>query len=73
MANLEKLVTESVNPDTVTIDECSTEEILLMINREDKKIAPAVEEEIPQITKAVDLLYRALKNGGRMFYVGAGT
>lgn len=73
MANLEKLITESVNPDTVTIDECSTEEILRMINREDKKIAPAVEEEIPQIAKAVDLLYQALKNGGRMFYVGAGT
>lgn len=73
MADLKKLTTEGVNPDTVTIDECSTEELLRMINREDQKVAPAVEKEIPQITKAVDLLYPALKNGGRMFYVGAGT
>lgn len=73
MADLKKLITEGVNPDTVTIDECSTEELLRMINREDQKVAPAVEKEIPQITKAVDLLYPALKSGGRMFYVGAGT
>lgn len=73
MADLKKLVTESVNQDTVTIDECSTEGILRMINQEDKKVAFAVEQEIPQITKAVDMLYPALKNGGRMFYVGAGT
>lgn len=73
MADLKKLTTEGVNPDTVTIDECSTEELLRMINREDQKVAPAVEKEIPQITKAVDLLYPALKSGGRMIYVGAGT
>lgn len=73
MADLKKLVTEGVNPDTMAIDECSTEEILRMINREDQKVAPAVEKEIPQITKAVDMLYASLKNGGRMFYVGAGT
>lgn len=73
MADLKKLVTESVNQATVTIDECSTEGILRMINKEDQKVALAVEEEIPQITKAVDMLYPALKNGGRMFYIGAGT
>lgn len=73
MADLVKLATEGVNPDTVTIDECSTVEILRMINREDKKVALAVEAEIEQIAKAVDMLYPALKNGGRMFYVGAGT
>jgi len=73
MADLKKLTTEGVNPNTVTIDECSTEEILRMINKEDQKVALAVEEEIPQISKAVDLLYPALKNGGKMFYVGAGT
>ena len=73
MADLKKLATEGVNPDTVTIDECSTEEMVRMINREDKKVALAVEEEIPQIAKAMDLLYPALRDGGRMIYVGAGT
>ncbi len=73
MPDLKMLTTEGVNQDTITIDECSTEKILRMINREDQKVALAVEAEIPQIAKAVDLLYPALKRGGRMIYVGAGT
>lgn len=73
MADLKNLTTEGVNQNTITIDECSTEEILRMINSEDQKVALAVEKEIPQITKAVDMLYSALKDGGRMFYIGAGT
>ena len=47
MPDLNQLITESVNPDTVRIDECSTEEMLYMINREDCKVAPAVREQIP--------------------------
>lgn len=73
MTDLSRLTTESVNQDTITIDECSTEEILRMINREDQKVALAVEKEIPGIAKAVDIIYPSLKNGGRMIYVGAGT
>lgn len=73
MTDLSRLTTESVNQDTIAIDECSTEEILRMINREDQKVALAVEKEIPQITEAVDIIYPALKSGGRMIYVGAGT
>ena len=73
MPDLNQLVTESVNPDTVRIDECSTEEMLYMINREDCKVAPAVREEIPQIAKAVNRIYQAMQAGGRLFYVGAGT
>lgn len=73
MPDLNQLITESVNPDTVRIDECSTEEMLYMINREDCKVAPAVREQIPQIAKAVDLIYQAMRKGGRLFYVGAGT
>ena len=73
MTNLNTLVTESVNPDTVRIDECSTEEMLTLISREDGKVAPAVGREIPQIARAVDLIYEAMRRGGRLFYVGAGT
>lgn len=73
MTNLNTLITESVNPDTVRIDECSTEEMLTLINREDSKVAPAVGREIPQIARAVDLIYNAVRKGGRLFYVGAGT
>ncbi|RKP52955.1 N-acetylmuramic acid 6-phosphate etherase [Cohnella endophytica] len=67
------LTTEEINNDTRMIDECTTEEMLNLLNREDAKVPAAVKAEIPQIVKAVDILHRLLKNGGRMFYIGAGT
>ncbi|GGW30830.1 N-acetylmuramic acid 6-phosphate etherase [Arenibacter certesii] len=50
-----------------------TNVILSSINEEDKKIAAAVEKEIPSITKLVDALVERFNKGGRMFYIGAGT
>ena len=70
---LSGLMTETVNPNTIGIDECSTEEILRLINAEDACIPGAVASEIPNLTQAVDLAYGALKGGGHMFYVGCGT
>ena len=70
---LEKLISEQVNPRTVNIDKMSVEEILRVINDEDKKVAYAVEKEIPNIAKAVKAMIKALHEGGRVFYVGAGT
>lgn len=55
------------------IDARSVEEILKIINREDSRIAGSVEKEIPQIRVAVELVVQALKQGGRLIYVGAGT
>jgi len=51
----------------------STIEILSDINNEDKSIAQIVEKSIPQIKTLVDIIYRKLKNGGRLFYIGSGT
>lgn len=70
---LSKLATETVNPNTVGIDECGTAEILRLINREDMQVPLAVERELPSLTRAVDLAYAALQRGGRMIYVGCGT
>ena len=67
------LVTEERNPDTLDIDTKSTLQILELINKEDKKVALAVEKEIPNIAKAVDLIVNAFRNKGRLFYIGAGT
>ncbi|MFC4775754.1 N-acetylmuramic acid 6-phosphate etherase [Paenibacillus sp. GCM10023252] len=67
------LTTEGINHDTRMIDECTTEEMLRLLNQEDAKVPAAVAAEIPQIMKAVDILHLKLKNGGRMFYIGAGT
>lgn len=70
---ISKLSTEQRNPASVNIDKQSTEEILRIINDEDKKVPLAVEKEIPYIAKAVDVIVEAIKNGGRLLYFGAGT
>ncbi|RCW61040.1 MULTISPECIES: N-acetylmuramic acid 6-phosphate etherase [Halanaerobium] len=71
--NLGELVTESVNENSQNIDRVSTEKMIEIINNEDKKVAAAVEKEKNNIAAAVDLIARALKNGGRLIYMGAGT
>ncbi|MCB0286150.1 MAG: N-acetylmuramic acid 6-phosphate etherase, partial [Calditrichaeota bacterium] len=70
---IENLVTEARNPASEEIDSKTTEEILRIINTEDQKIPGIVEQEIPYIAKAVDLLVDTFKNNGRLFYIGAGT
>lgn len=70
---LKDLVTESRNPASEDIDKKSTEEILRIINAEDKKVPKIVEGEIEYISQAVEILVQAFKNGGRLFYIGAGT
>jgi N-acetylmuramic acid 6-phosphate etherase len=55
------------------VDARSTEEILKIINDEDKTVPYAVEKELPYIAQAVELVVKALKSGGRLLYFGAGT
>ncbi len=73
MAGLEKLLTEQTNPASASIDTLSTEGILRIMNAEDRKVAGAVEREIPAIARAVDAIVEAFERGGRLFYLGAGT
>lgn len=47
--------------------------MLAIINREDQLVAPAVSAEIPRIAQAVDRTAEAVRGGGRLFYIGAGT
>ena len=70
---LEKLLTEQSNPASEGIDALPTGQILRIINEEDGKVADAVSREIPAITRAVDTVVSALQQGGRLFYIGAGT
>lgn len=70
---LKNLLTESRNPRSAHIDKCSTEEIVRIINAEDKTVADAVEKETAQIAKLIDAGVVALENGGRLIYIGAGT
>lgn len=51
----------------------STTDLLLGINQEDQKVALAVKEVIPSIVPLVNAIYDRMKDGGRLFYIGAGT
>lgn len=55
------------------LEQKSTQEILTEINAEDQKVALAVQQVIPKITALVTALAAKFKNGGRLFYIGAGT
>ncbi len=70
---IRNLTTESRNPATLQIDHQSISEILHLINDEDLKVAAVVRTELPYIEKAVAIVVQAFKEGGRLFYVGAGT
>jgi len=70
---LKSLITEKRNPKTLDIDSKSIEDILRLINHEDKYVPFAVEKEIPYIKQAVEIIVTAFKKGGRLIYVGAGT
>jgi len=72
-SEISKLSTEQRNPRSMNIDSLLTSEILKIINDEDKTVPYAVEKELPYIEQAVDLIVKALKNGGRLSYFGAGT
>jgi N-acetylmuramic acid 6-phosphate etherase len=67
------LLTEAQNPASAQIDGVSTMEMLRIINAADREVPLAVERELPQIAQAVDAISARLENGGRLFYLGAGT
>ena len=70
---LAALATERRNPASAKIDLLDTEAVVRVINAEDQLVASAVEREIPNIAKAVDVITDALIQGGRLIYIGAGT
>ncbi len=55
------------------LEKMDVAEILQNINNEDKKVAEAVAKALPQIEKLVDAIVSKMQNGGRLFYIGAGT
>lgn len=70
---LKSLTTEQPNPRSAKIDRLSPLEIATLINSEDKSVASVVEEALPQIAQAAELFAEAIRSGGRVLYVGAGT
>lgn len=70
---LEKVETELPNPKTSNLDNMSIVEILRIINQEDATVPLAIAENLEKIAIVVEMCVKAIKNGGRIIYGGAGT
>lgn len=70
---IEELSTEERNPNTLEMDMLPTFELLKTIHRENQSVWEAVENQLPQIAKAVEVIVERFQRGGRLIYVGAGT
>jgi N-acetylmuramic acid 6-phosphate etherase len=71
--NLEKLTTERRNEETFGLDEMSVSTALEKMNKEDKKVAEAVEKALPMIEPVIEKTIESFNHGGRLIYLGAGT
>lgn len=71
--DLNKTMTETRNPDTMTLDQMSALELVTVMNREDHKVPEAIASALPQIASTVEVVEQAFRKGGRLFYLGAGT
>ncbi|WP_029593628.1 N-acetylmuramic acid 6-phosphate etherase [Franconibacter pulveris] len=71
--NLGSLVSESRNPQTMDLDALSTLEMVTRFNEQDARVAQAVKATLPEVAQAVDAAADALRAGGRIIYMGAGT
>ncbi|MEK7487199.1 MAG: N-acetylmuramic acid 6-phosphate etherase, partial [Planctomycetota bacterium] len=66
-------ITESLNPRSKDIDTKSISEILEIFLQEDQQILPALKKEFPVIQQVIEQVVQTFRQGGRLFYVGAGT
>jgi N-acetylmuramic acid 6-phosphate etherase len=72
-STIRRLRTEQSNQSAHDLDQKSSIDIARLINAEDATVAAAVSRALPQIARAIDLVAAALRKGGRLIYVGAGT
>src|SRR6201992_4102769 len=73
LSDFNDLTTETANAASEGLDTKSALEIARIINHEDAKIAAAVKKALPEIAMVIDTVARALRDGGRLIYVGAGS
>jgi len=71
--DLNHALTEQPNPESTNLDKMSALEILSLMNRQDFTVVAAVEKAIPALAALVEAAADRLAQGGRLFYVGAGT
>ncbi|MEL6493678.1 MAG: N-acetylmuramic acid 6-phosphate etherase [Cyanobacteria bacterium J06623_7] len=76
MSNMQSrghLLTEQINPESQNLDRLSSLEIVDLFNREDEKTLAAIASARIPLAQTIDLVATAFQQGGRLFYVGAGT
>lgn len=73
LVDISKITTEKRNPRTKNIDILPTIEMLRLFNEEDKLVPLAIERELDNIALVVDEVTEVFRDGGRLFYIGAGT
>src|SRR5712692_4146478 len=69
----QSLPTEQINPSTLAIDKLSPADIVEGMLNEDRKMLAAVQREKEHITVGIEIITQALRHGGRIVFVGAGT
>ena len=67
------LLTEQINASSQNLDQMSSLELVDLFNREDVQTLLAIARSRESLAAAIDLTTAALRQGGRLFYVGAGT
>src|SRR5688500_9917567 len=73
MTDRSHLLTELRLPESMNLDAMSVGEAVALMNEQDARAVAAVKAEAPNVARAVELVAAALRGGGRLIYVGAGT
>lgn len=61
------------NKESENLHDFSTMQIIQLMNEQDKKVAAVVEDALPEVEKAINLMVHTIENEGRILYFGAGT
>lgn len=70
---LDNLLTEARNPQTMELDSMTPLEIVIAMNREDARVPESIRPQLPNIARCVAWATEAIRSGGRLIYMGAGT
>ena len=67
------LLTEQINPKSENLDQLTSIELVDLFNEEDTNTIKSINKARLELAKSIDVISQALKNGGKLFYIGAGT
>ncbi|CAK9886895.1 MAG: N-acetylmuramic acid 6-phosphate etherase [Candidatus Erwinia impunctatus] len=73
MTELSFTIAQEQNTETAGLSTLPLSDMLMLINQNDAQVPQAIQHVLPQVEKAVRLIVRQIQQGGRLFYVGAGT